>query len=116
MDARATLLFLEVVVDYFRWWKNMDGTELFSRCTSPFALLNPSIPNRLARRVFELNPWSLTGKYTGGTAAAYFESWRLCLGICGVFPGGIPHKFILKDDDEEFESVVEGQQALLCAL
>ncbi|MCH1950880.1 DNA repair protein RecO [Enterocloster sp. OA13] len=102
--------FLEVA-DYFSQ-ENMDGTELLKLLYQSLrALLNPSIPNRLARRVFELKSMVINGEYTEepprpvSESCSYAWEYVVCSQVESLY------KFILKDDVmREFESVVEASR------
>ena len=75
------------------------------------ALLNPSIPNRLARRVFELKSMVINGEYTEEPPRPVSESCSYAWEYVVCSPSESLYKFILKDDVmREFESVVEASR------
>ena len=102
--------FLEVA-DYFSQ-ENMDGTELLKLLYQSLrALLNPSIPNRLVRRVFELKSMVINGEYTEEPPRPVSESCSYAWEYVVCSPAESLYKFILKEDVmREFESVVEASR------
>ena len=90
----------------------MDGTELLKLLYQSLrALLNPSIPNRLARRVFELKSMVINGEYTEEPPRPVSESCSYAWEYVVCSPSESLYKFILKDDVmREFESVVEASR------
>lgn len=89
--------------------ENMDGTEMLKLLYQSLrALLKPSIPNRLVRRIFELKTMVINGEYTENPPTAVSESCNYAWEYVVRSPVEALYKFILKDDVlKEFEAAVE---------
>lgn len=89
--------------------ENMDGTEQLKLLYQSLrALLNPSIPNRLVRRVFELKLMVINGEYTenppfsASQSCVYTWQYVICSPVQSLY------RFVLKEDVlREFERAVE---------
>lgn len=89
--------------------ENMEGTGLLTLVYQTLkALLNPALPNRLIRRIFELKAMVINGEYTenpqGEVSKSCAYAWEYV--ICS--PAGSLYTFVLKPEvQDEFEYQVE---------
>ena len=110
MDMERTCYgsyFLEMA-DYFSQ-ENMDGTQMLKLVYQSLrALLKPSIPNRLVRRIFELKAMVINGEYTELPPSPVSESCSYAWEYVVCSPVEALYKFILKEDVlAEFDMAVE---------
>lgn len=89
--------------------ENMDGTELLTLVYQTLkALLNPSLPNRLIRRIFELKVMVINGEYTENPQGKVSESCTYTWQYVIYSPVGSLYTFVLKPEVQaEFEHQVE---------
>ena len=92
--------------------ENMDGTELLTLVYQTLkALLNPSLPNRLIRRIFELKAMVINGEYTENPQGKVSESCTYAWQYVIYSPVGSLYTFVLKPEVQaEFEHQVEKRQ------
>ncbi len=110
MDMEAACYgsyFLELADYYSR--ENLDGTEMLKLIYQSLrALLKPSIPNALIRRIYELKSMVINGEYTAdppckvSAAAAYAWTYVVAAPVQSLY------RFTLKEDVlREFAGCVE---------
>ena len=108
MEAACYGAYFLEVAEYLAQ-ENMDGTELLKLLYQSLkALARPAIPNRLARRIFELRAMVINGEYTQLPPVPASDSCNYAWEYVVCSPVEELYKFLLKEDVlKEFERAVE---------